>query len=73
MSRNPPKPMISWFVLCAFVRSVSTVHSTPDLTVRLGVLGSSSPINSPIASTEKFVADSFKTNLQDLYFPRVIG
>ena len=27
------KPMISWFVLCAFVRSVSTLHSTPDLSL----------------------------------------
>ena len=27
------KPMTSWFVLCAFVFSVSAVHSTPELTL----------------------------------------
>src|SRR5438093_2793411 len=33
MSPNRMKPMTSWFVLCAFVFSVSAVHSTPELTL----------------------------------------
>ena len=33
MSPNRMKPMTSWFVLCAFVFSVSAVHSTPGLTL----------------------------------------
>src|SRR6266542_7165744 len=33
MSPNRMKPLTSWFVLCAFVISVSAVHSTPELTL----------------------------------------